>query len=88
MAAKKRGRVVPINTARKEWAEVALKAFAETVGGSLDDDEVEALVKDLLTDLAHFCDQRGLSFYDIVEDAGRYHRDEVREESDVALEML
>lgn len=35
----------------------------------------EALI-DLLTDLRHFCEQRGFDFVELDETAGRHYRDE------------
>lgn len=78
---------IPVNTARAKWAEKGLEAFAEVADGSLEEDEVYGLVKDFLADLAHFCDLRGLPFYELVNEAAELHRDEVREEADVLVEV-
>lgn len=46
---------------RAEYAETALFAYTNEVGGGMD----ESSITDLLTDLRHLCDKQGYDFADL-----------------------
>lgn len=55
------------NEARARWAAVALEAFSETCGPQLfDDEDATACIGDLIGDLLHYADRRGLDALSIV----------------------
>jgi hypothetical protein len=56
------------NEERADWAQVALDAFAEEVNES--DEPTEQLIRDLITDLSHLCDRKGLDM-DTLYEIGR-----------------
>lgn len=51
-----------LNLKRALWAEVALDAFRGEVGL----DAFEATVGDLIADLGHLCDTKGVAFLEVV----------------------
>ena len=61
------------NANRAEWAESALRSFVAEVGG--DDDDVG--LGDLIADLFHLCDERGISKAGVLERAARHYAAEV-----------
>ncbi len=61
----------PSNAERAECAEKALVTFAAAANDRSED--TESLVKDLVTDLGHYCDREGLDFEDIVRSAINTH---------------
>ena len=60
-----------LNSRRAQAAEVGLLAFARDFGETDDRDELGALneqaISDLLANLAHYCDRKGLSFQSCLE---------------------
>jgi len=71
----------PTNEDRSGHAETALKAYAQVTGLSLDpvDGEQEVAIKDLLADLMHYSDQKGLDFEHVLDGARRFHAEELGE---------
>ena len=61
----------PSNAERADHAEAALLRFTEHCGDRSGD--TEALVKDLITDLGHYCDREKLDFEEIVSSAINTH---------------
>jgi len=62
------------NRRRAETARLALRHFADTTG--MMGEETTLQLKDLLTNLMHFCALTGLDFKDILVDAKVAHNDE------------
>lgn len=73
-----------MNDERAKWAENALTLFANETGllGPNDDDDVETVVKDFLSDLAHFCDRRNLDLPDLIERAAGDYNAETQDPKD------
>lgn len=63
------------NKDRADWANVALAAFGDETGQTIDGDGPQQMIADLLCDLAHFCDRNGLSFA-VCLSSGRNHYEE------------
>lgn len=60
------------NTARAQFAALALKAFSDRVSPL--GEELPTLIGDLIADLMHLCDAAGIDFTDRVRN-GRMHYD-------------
>lgn len=56
------------NETRADWAQIALDAFAEQVGA--ENEPTETNIRDLITDLCHLADRKGLDMDALIE-AGR-----------------
>lgn len=70
MEAKK---VVGMNAERAKWALAALETFSKETGVKVEADGLETVAGDLLGDLMHLCDQKGVAFSDILESAQRHY---------------
>ena len=62
------------NGDRADWASSAVQVFAVKTG--VDQEDVYIQVKDLLTDLLHFCDREGIVFKDVVRAAKGMYEEE------------
>ena len=60
-----------LNESRARWAELALKTF-ETQAGT----EGEDSVSDLIANLGHMCDERGIDFKQCLERGAANHDEE------------
>lgn len=67
--------LVGINNDRAKWALEAVAAFQRATGLS-DADGLDTAIGDLLGDLQHLCDQKGLDFEALVDKGGRYYEEE------------
>lgn len=68
----------PTNAKRAAWAEAALEAFNAECGGDLGHDEdAHASAGDLIADLAHWCDKRGLNFAAVLGSAMTHYYAEI-----------
>lgn len=65
-----RNEYLATNEKRAEWADKAVEAFAKATRMEEEDDFI--VLTDLLCDLMHWCDQRGIS-WDKAVGAGRSH---------------
>lgn len=65
------------NNIRAGWAARALIAYASHLGGQILVDELDTVTGDLLGDLLHLFDARGLDWEEIRERGERCHREEV-----------
>lgn len=66
---------MPNNRNRAQWAETALRAFArqtgQLTGGDWEYDR-ESVITDLIADLMHYCEAKGIDFDERL-DSGRNH---------------
>lgn len=51
-----------MNAKRAQWAQIAVRAFAEETSP----DDTKQAVGDLICDLGHFCDRSGLDFLQLI----------------------
>lgn len=65
---------------KARFAEEAVSVYAVRTGLDLDADGRETAVKDLLTDLMHFCDQEDLDFEDLLSGAQGFYDEEINGE--------
>lgn len=68
-----------MNRHRANWARAAVDAYASKKsywGG----EEEELIISDLVADILHLCDQRGIDRELMLERATGHHAEEVREE--------
>jgi len=77
-----RRKVRRINRKRGKWALAAVRAFMDETGLS-DADGLHTAIGDLLADLHHLCDAKGLHFYDLTLHALGHYRAEQTEEGDI-----
>ena len=73
-----------INTLRARWASDALRCFAyvthqDSSGDLVNDTEV--VIKDLITDLGHLCDVKGIDFHDLLQRAEFAYEEEIVEDA-------
>lgn len=73
-----------INTSRAFWAGEALRCFAyvthqDTSGDLVYDTQV--VIKDLITDLGHLCDQKGIDFIELLRSAEFNYEEEKVEDA-------
>lgn len=66
----------PSNQDRAKWAMAAVQTFADVTGLDVDVDGLDTAVSDLLADLAHLCDARGLSLCGLLNRAAMHYEDE------------
>jgi hypothetical protein len=69
----------PTNSERADWAEKALKTFAECT--RVDDEDAQTQVQDLLADLFHLCDRHEVDIASALR-MGICHYECEREEED------
>ncbi len=72
-----------MNDDRSHWAGIALAQFVETTGT-----DPEMALKDLLTDLMHWCDRHGESFTSVLDSSTRSYQEEISPWSIDGLESL
>ena len=60
-----------MNDARAEWAGKAIAAFRQATGSDKD-----TVVRDLLCDIAHWCDRNKIDFLDELTIAGDHYKEE------------
>jgi hypothetical protein len=68
-----------MNRRRARWAQNAIEAFAEETGLDPDVDGWDSIMGDLLTDMMHFADQRGVSWPELEALAYRRFEEEIEE---------
>lgn len=72
----------PTNKDRARWALAAVKEYARIVGDDIEEEEgLETAISDLLADLRHLCDKRGISFYICDHRGHEHYTEEVVEEN-------
>lgn len=71
----------PNNLQRAEWAERALEIFCDETGIDMEVEKREA-VSDLMCNLGHYCDRRGLDFITLASHAIGLWDVEKREQAD------
>jgi len=69
----------PENSARSQRALFALRSYFWAKGERLADEDLDAGITDLLADLRHLCDARGLSFEHLDGWALEHHAAELAE---------
>ena len=73
-------RTTPTNEDRANWANESIQLFARNVGLDRSGDDDETAFKDLLADMRHWCDQRGIDFDALAEGSREGYEEEVAEE--------
>lgn len=68
------------NNDRGEWADRALRTFAEVTGMDMAGEDDETILGDLLADLMHWCDRNAVDFDDMLERARMNYAEETRDE--------
>jgi hypothetical protein len=67
----------PTNNQRAQWANTALSAFVNEVGGR-DNSEAEN-IQDLLTDLRHLSDAHGIDIAELWDNSAEHYAEEISE---------
>ena len=67
------------NKERAKWAKEAIQSV-EAFNQSLSEGDTYTALKDLVVDLMHYCDQEGIEWYWITEDAEILHDGEVADD--------
>ncbi len=76
---------MPTNDDRADWAEEALRQFAETTGMIKSGDwehNPESVVSDFLVDLRHYCKRKDIDFDKLAAGSASCFKEEVAEEAD------
>lgn len=69
------------NEERAQWADNAIQLFARETGLDGAGEEDETKLKDLLADIRHWCDQKGLDYEQINDHSFGVHAEELAEEA-------
>ena len=72
---------MPTNEDRANWADSAICAFALDVGQD-PEFEIEEIIGDLLADLMHYCNQKGLNFDELLSRGRDHYECEMAEEAE------
>ncbi len=73
----------PTNADRAEWADDALQGFADATGiDEIDDQRQFVAAQDLMANIMHLFDSRGLDFEAALSGARMHYEDELAEESE------
>lgn len=72
----------PTNAMRAKWADESIQLFARNTGLDTSGDEEETAFKDLLADMRHWCDERGIDFEFHVQNSFHVYQEEVEEEAE------
>jgi hypothetical protein len=61
------------NDDRAEWALDAVQCFMKRTGLTEEGDGLDTAIYDLIADLAHLCDRRGLDLYDLCRQSHEHY---------------